>query len=359
MSQNRNSVFYLIAVGASLAVFALAAIGLFLPLVKIDGGESITVYKVVGGIIDFFKNIKEADFDKVLGVIELLRDTVVVGMALALLLKIVLCFIKYVFKNLRNIFHPNDFYGEDVISVSVQVALFSMTLYAYYPSWEYDVGLSLMSVGAVLGIVIVSLLRAIEGLKSDNKVRGFLHALFMFFAAMLFFATIQVGMHSLVAPSGGGPRVALVNEFVSYFTHTFMNFSRDNLIALILMFVALFLIFDAFKCIGTACNYSLGCVRKKHKKHEQKEYHFRAIARGLMGLGFLAGSVVLIIIKSKEAFGRSYTVGRTGIVSAIFLVVAIVCIIIAKRIRPKVNSYEKAEEKEAAKEEVEPEIVSE
>lgn len=346
MSENRNSIFYMIAVGACLAVFGFAAIGLFLPLVKISGGESITVYSTVGGIIDFFKDIKNTTIDKVVAVAGLLRNTIVVSMALALLIRIIFCFIKYVFKNIRNILHPNDFYGEDVASICIQIAFFSMTMYAYYPDWTYDIGLALMSAAAVFGIVIISLLRIVEGLKSDQKMRGFVHALLMFGAAIVFFVTIQIGMHSPVKVDGGTGRVAIVEEFTNYFTRVFTNFSKDVIVAFILEIVALYLFFDAFKCLGNSCMYSLGCVKKPHKKHVQKEYHFRAILRALMSLAFLAGAIVLVIVKSEEAFGVKYTVGRTGIVSAILIVVGIILIIAAKRVKPKVNTYEKAEQKE-------------
>lgn len=358
--RNRRSIFYVIAVGASLAVFAFAAIGLFLPLVKINGGESISVYNTVKEIIDFFVNIKSATIDKALAIAGLIRSAIVISLAVTLLVRIIFCFLKFVAKNLRNVISANDYYGEDMISICVQIALFSMMMYAYYPSWDYDIGLAFMNLAALLGIIIVSLLRIIEGLKSDNPGRGLFHALFMFGAAIFIFVTVSIGMHSPVSIVGGGSRVAMVDELTNYFTHIFSNLSDDVIGAVICQAIALFLFFDAFKCMGTAVQYSLGCVKKSRRlkhKHIQKEYHFRAILRTLMGIAFLAGAIVLVVAKSEEAYGVKYTIGRTGIVSFVLLSVSVIFIIIAKRIRPKVNTYEKAEYKEELAEQKEEEAV--
>ena len=359
-TRNRRSIFYVISVMASLAVFVFIAIGIFLPLVKVNGGESITVYNVVKEIIDFFKNIKDATIDKVIAIVSLVRSIIVISLALALLVKLIICFFKFIGKNLKNLFTANDYFGEDMISVCVQVAIFSMMLYAYYPSWDYDIGLAFMNLAALLGIVIVSFLRIVEGLKSDHPGRAFLHALFMFGAALFIFVTISIGMHSPVANVNGGPRVAMVDEFTNYFTRAFSNFSKDSIVALIMQIVALFLFFDAFKCMGSGVQYSLGCVKKSRflkRQHKQKEYHFRAILSCLLGLAFLAGAIILVILKSEEAYGVKYTVGRTGIVSGVLLALAIFFIIVAKYIKPKVNTYEKAEFKEELAEQKEEEAV--
>lgn len=353
MNQNRNSVFYLIAIGASLVVFVLATIGLFLPLVTINGSEPISIYSTVLEIIEFFKNIKDATFEKANLIIGLVRSTIVMSMAIMLLVKIILCFIKYCIKNLRNIVHPNDYYGEDMIKVCVQIAVFSMMLYAYFPSWEYDIGLELMTYAGIIGISIVSLLRMIEGLKSDHPWQGFFHSIVMFLAAIFLYTVVLVGMHSPVKPIEVGGRIAIIDEFTSYFTHTFMDFSSVNIVALLIEIAALFLLFSAFANVNASFMYVLGCVKKSKcnaKLHVQKEYHFRAIIRALLALAFFSGSIVFIIIKSGEAFGVEYTVGRTGIVSVILIAVSIILIIIAKRIKPQVNTYEKAEEKELKEE---------
>lgn len=359
-TRNRKSIFYVIAVMASLAVFVFIGMGIFLPLVKINGGESITIYNVVKEIIDFFKNIKDATIDKVVAIVSLIRSIIVISLALALLVRLIICFFKFLGKNLKNLFTANDYFGEDMISICVQVAIFSMMMYAYYPSWDYDIGMSFMNIAALLGIVIVSFLRIIEGLKSDQPLRAFFHSLFMFGAAVLIFVTISVGMHSPVANVAGGPRVAMIDEFTNYFTRVFSNFSKEVIIALIMQIVALFLFFDSFKCMGSGVQYALGCVKKSRllkKQHKQKEYHFRAILATLLGLAFLVGAIVLVIIKSKEAYGVEYTIGRTGIVSIILLSVSILFIIIAKYIKPKVNTYEKAEYKEELAEQKEEEAV--
>lgn len=350
---NRRSYFYAISILLSLAVFGFIGVGLFLPLVKINGGDSISIYGVVKEIIDFFKNIKDATIDKVLAIVSLIRSIVVISMALALLVRLIICFFKFLGKNFKYLFKSNDYFGEDMISICVQVAVFSMMMYAYYPSWDYEIGMSFMNIAALVGIVIVSFLRVVEGLKSDHPGRAFFHALFMFGAAFFVFIAIEVGMHSPVKNVAGGPRVAMVNEFTTYFTNVFSNFSTDVLVALIMQIVALFLFFDAFKCLGSGVQYALGCVRKSHflkKQHKQKEYHFRAILSFLIGLVFFVGAIVLVIIKSEEAYGVKYTIGRTGIVSIVCIVLAIVFVIIAKYIKPKVNTYEKAEHKEEIEE---------
>ena len=359
-TRNRRSIFYVIAVMASLAVFVFVAMGIFLPLVKINGGESITVYNVVKEIVDFFKNIKDATIDKVVTIVSLVRSVIVISMALALLVRVIFCFLKFVGKNLKNLFTANDYYGEDMISICIQVALFSMTMYAYYPSWDYDIGLAFMCIAALIGIVIVSLLRIIEGLKSDHPTQAFFHALFMFGAAVLIFVTIQVGMHSPVARVEGGPRVAMVNELTTYFTKVFSDFSKDAIVALIMQFVALFLFFHSFSSMGMAVQYSLGCVRKSHflkKQHKQKEYHFRAIFRTALGLAFFVVAIILVISKSEEAYGVKYEMGRTGVVSIILLATSIILIIVAKRIKPRVNTYEKAEMKEEIEEQKQEEAI--
>ena len=352
MSENRRSIFYLLAIGVSFAVFATVAIGLFLPLVNV-GGEGITIYQTIHAIIEFFADIQNININKVLKITSLIRNTIVISLAISLLIHLIISFLKFLFKNIRNIVHANDFYGEDLISVCVHVAVFSMTMYAYYPYWDYAAGLTLMTIGAVAGIVIVSLLRLIEGLKSDEKLRGAAHAILMCVAALFLFTTIAAGMHSPVAVEGSTGRIAIVEEFTNYFTNVFLNFSKEVIVALILEIVALSLLFSSFTYLGTSIQFTLGCVKKSRKirvKHQQKEYHFRAILRALIGLAALAGSIVLIVIKSKEAFGVQFTIGRTGIVSFVLIVAAIILIVIAKIIKPKVNTYDRAEEKEAEKE---------
>ncbi len=348
-THNRRSIFYVIAVMASLAVFVFIAMGIFLPLVKINGGESITVYNVVKEIVDFFKNIKDATFDKVVAIVSLVRSIIVISLALALLVRVILCFFKFIGKNLKNLFTANDYYGEDMISVCVQVAIFSMMMYAYYPSWHYDIGLAFMNLAALLGIIIVAFLRVVEGLKSDRPGKAFIHAVLMFGVAVLIFVTISIGMHSPVANAAGGQRIAMVDELTNYFTRVFSDFSKDVIVALIMQIVALFLFFDAFKCMGSGLQYSLGCVKKSRwlkKQHKQKEYHFKTFLSTLLGLAFLVGAIILVIIKSEEAYGVKYVIGRTGIVSIILLSLALILIIVAKYVKPKENTYEKAEAKE-------------
>ena len=348
-TKNRRSIFYVIAVMASLAVFVFVGIGLFLPLVKVSGGESISVYYVVKEIIEFFKNIKDATIDKVLAIVSLIRSVIVISLALALLVRLIICFIKFLGKNLKNLFTANDYFGEDMVSICIQVAIFSMMMYAYYPSWDYDIGLAFMNIAALVGIVIVALLRVIEGIKSDNRLKGAFHALFMFGAALFVFITISIGMHSPLANVDGGPRIAMVNEFTNYFTRVFTHFSKEVIFAVILQIVALFFFFNSFKLMGDGAQFALGCVRKSRhlkRQHKQKEYHFRAILYVLLGLAFFTGAIVLVIIKSEEAYGVKYTIGRTGIVSIILLALSILFVVIAKIIRPKVNTYERAEAKE-------------
>lgn len=348
-TRNRRSIFYVIAVMASLAVFVFVGIGIFLPLVKINGGESINVYGVVSEIINFFKNIKDATIDKVVAIVSLIRSVVVISLAIALLVRLIICFIKFFGKNIRNLFSANDYFGEDMISICVQVAVFSMMLYAYYPSWDYDIGLAFMNIAALIGILIVGLLRVIEGLKSDHPGKAFFHALFMLGAAVFIFVAISIAMHSPIAKVGGGPRVAIVDEFTNYVSRVVTAFSKEVILALIMQVVAIYLFFSSFKFMGDGVQYSLGCVKKSRrikKEHKQKEYHFRTILHTLLGLGFFAGAIVLVIVKSQEAYGVSYTIGHTGIVSIIFLVVAIIFVTIAWIIKPKANTYEKAEAKE-------------
>ncbi len=359
-THNRRSIFYVIAVMASLAVFVFIAMGIFLPLVKVNGGESITIYNVVKEIVDFFKNIKDATFDKVVAIVSLVRSIIVISLALALLVRVILCFFKFIGKNIKNLFTANDYYGEDMISVCVQVAIFSMMMYAYYPSWDYDIGLAFMNIAALLGIIIVAFLRVIEGLKSDTPGKAFIHAILMFGVAVLIFVTISVGMHSPVANAAGGPRIAMIDELTNYFTRVFSDFSKDVIVALIMQIVALFLFFDAFKCMGSGVQYSLGCVKKSRwlkKQHKQKEYHFKTFLSTLLGLAFLVGAIILVIIKSEEAYGVKYVMGRTGIVSIILLSLALILIIIAKYVKPKENTYEKAEAKEELAEQKEEEAV--
>lgn len=363
MSENRNSIFYPLAVGLSLAVFAFIGIGLFLPLVKINGGESISIFKTVQAIIQFFVDIKNIDIDKIVKIVELVRNTVVTSLALMLLIRLLIGFIKYIVKNFRNIFHPNDFYGEDMISICVEVAFFSMMMYAYFPKWDYDIGLAFMNIAALVGIGIVSFLRVVEGLKSDHPWKGLLHAVLMFGAAIFVFLTISVGMHSPVVVEGTNVRVAIIEEFTTYFTYTFTNFSKESIISFLLMLAALFLIFASFRYLGTVIQYVLGCVtktRRGRKQHEQKEYHFKAILRLLLGIFFFAGAIIIIILKSPEAFGVKYTIGRTAIVSFILLGISLILIIVAKIIRPEVNTYEKATAKqEAYEQEIEAKVKEE
>lgn len=355
MSENRNSIFYLIAVGASFFVFVFAGIGLFLPLVTIDG-EAVTVYNTVEQIVEFFKDIKNINIDKIIKITKLVRNTIVISLAISLLIRIIISFLKHLVKNLRNVFHPNDFYGEDLISVCIQIAIFSMMMYAYYPKWEYAIGLEFMTIAAVTGIGVVSLLRIVEGLKSDERLKGLGHAILMSLASLSLFTVILVGMHSPVIAVGETARPAIINEFTSYFTYTFTSFSKESIVALICEFIALALLFASFTQIGYAVSFTTGCVRKSRRnrrKHIQKEYHFRAILRSLLGLAFMAGSIAIIIIKSPEAFGRQYTVGRTGIVSGILIVIGIALIVAAKLVKPHINTYERAESKEEAESEKE------
>ena len=348
-TRNRRSIFYPIAVILSLAVFAFIAIGLFLPLVKVNGGDSISIYNVVKEIVDFFKNIKDASFDKVLAIVSLVRSVVVISLAIGLLVRLIICFIKFFGKNIKNLFTANDYFGEDMIFLCVQVAIFSMMMYAYYPSWDYDVGLSFMTIASIAGIVIVSFLRVIEGLKSDQPGKAFIHALFMLLAAISVFTAILVGMHSPVANVAGGPRVSMINEFTTYFTYIFTHFTKEAIIALIMQLVALFLFFASFNRMGNGVHYILGCVKKSRlqkRKHKQKEYHFRAILSILLGLAFFCAAIGLVVAKSEEAYGVKYTIGRTGIVSIILLSVGLIFVVVAKLIKPRVNTYEKAEAKE-------------
>lgn len=357
-TRNRHSIFYVIAVMASLAVFVFVGMGIFLPLVKINGGESINVYAVVSEIIDFFKNIKDATIDRVVAIVSLVRSVIVISLALSLLVRVIICFFKFLGKNLKNLFTANDYYGEDMISICIQVAIFSMMMYAYYPSWDYEIGLAFMNIAALVGILIVSLLRLVEGLKSDHPGKGALHALFMLGAAVAVFVTISVAMHSPVANVSGGPRVAMVDEFTNYISRVVTNFSKEVILALVLQVVAIFLFFSSFRLMGNAVQYGLGCVKKSHrakKQHKQKEYHFRTIFNTLLGLAFFAGAIVLVMTKSQEAYGVNYTIGRTGIVGIVLLVISIFFVTIAWFIKPTVNTYEKAEMKQEIAEQKEEE----
>lgn len=350
MSENKTSVFYSIAAGSSLAVFALAMAGLFLPLVKVNG-ETITIYETISQIFAFIRDFRNATIDKALALSGIIRNAVVISVAVSLFFRIIFSFFSYLFKNIRNIIHPNDFYGEDMIRVSLHIAFFTAIMFAYYPEWHYSIGMVLMNIASILGILIVGFLRITEALRSDRPVASFIHAVLMILASALLYSVIFYGMMSPVAVKNGGLRIALVDNVTNYVSNMAVNFTTDLLVAFILEILAVGFIFRSLASMQNSCLCTLGCVPRrfrKRRKHVQREYHLRAIIHAILGLVFFTGGIILAIAKSEEAFGVEYTIGTSGILGIVGLVLAIALVITAKLVRPGLNTYEHIKDEENA-----------
>lgn len=348
MSENKTSIIYSIAAGSSLVVFVLAMAGLFLPLVKING-DTITIYETIKQIFDFIGNIGSATIGDVIILSGIIRNTVVIATAVSLFVRIILSFVSYLLKNIRNLIHPNDFYGEDVVKVSLHIAFFTAVMYAYYPEWHLSIGMALMNIASIAGLVIVAILRIEEALKSDEKGASTLHALFMIIATGLIYCVLFYGMKSPVAIKDSGTRIALVDNITIYASYALLNFSTDAILAFLLEVAAVVVIFRSLRSLDNACFCTLGCVkrgRRQRRKHVQREYHLRAIIHTLIGLVLFAAGIGLAVSKSEQAFGTQYTIGTTGILGIIGLVLAIVFVIFAKITRPGVNTYEKIRDEE-------------
>ena len=339
MEEKKTSVIYPIISISSILVFVLAILGFFLPVVGLEGQEAYSIARFFTEAIDSFKALSGSNPNQWAVTFNLIfRNLFIAFLMVGLLIKFIWRFVKYLLKN-RKVFAKsfNDFYGEDLLRISLSIATYIAVLFAYFGSnWSFGIGLILSFVAAVLGLVEFIVLRLFESFKSEEKKKAVPHNILMIVIGLMLFVTIIISLQRFfVDDSGNG--VPLLDNFTNFLFAVFKNVRNDTMDAFFLELLGILLILLTFGYLEKGCLCAFDAVprsRKQRREHVKKEAHIRGIVYSSIALGFLVVGTILAIVKYEDAYGTTVSIGATAIVSMVLLAASIALFAVCKKIRP-------------------------